>query len=238
MQITLLSMFLSATVLASGSCSHKTTPSAPDHTALVQLETRGCRGYCPAFVLLFRNDGVLEYEGIRSVEKIGRDTVQLSEQELRQLQVAVRALGLRQYPERIESQVADAPTSTITVFDGNSQYGVTGSMDRPKSILDFELLLKNLAESKGLRVVAGFEPLEQTSNQAEITIMFSPEVNPGNFLMQFEEVKLQIVRRVSAENNWLVGYNPSQITETQLLEMLKGMKGVQNAAPVLKKKQH
>ena len=230
-----LCLILSAVVLVSGNCSRKTIPNIRDHTALVQLETRSCRGFCPAYILLFRNDGVLEYEGIRSVEKMGLDTVQLSEKELRQLQGLVASLHLRQYPERIESQVADAPIATITIFDGPNRYEVTGSIDRPKPLLEFELLLKNLAESKGLRVKEGVDLQEQTSEQQEIAILFLPEVNPGNFMMLFEEIKLRIVRRISAENHWIVTYNAHQITEKQLLELLKGMDGVQQVGPVLKK---
>ena len=49
------------------------------------------------------------------------------------------------------------------------------------------------------------------------------------------KIKLRIVRRVSAENQWIIGYNPDQITEKQLIEMLKVMDGVLETGPIKKK---
>ena len=217
--------------MAPSNCSKKAVVAAADHSALVQLEMHGCRGFCPTYNLRFRNDGKVAYEGIRNMVKQGLDTVQLTAAELKQLRAALTALNLWQYPERIESRVADAPNSTITVYNGEKQHGVQGSIDRPKPILEFESMLKDLVEAHGLKVKKGVNPYEAPPNQQELLVKFKPEVNPGNFLMKFEEIRLRIVRRVSAENHWIIGYNPDQITEKQLIDMLKGMEGVLEAKP-------
>jgi len=225
----LLFFLASINLMANSKCNGKPAVIANDPYQLVQVEMHGCRGFCPTYKLLFRNDGALEYEGIRNMIKQGMDTVQLSNSELKQLRAAIASVNLWQYPERIESQVADAPNSTITVFNSGKQHAVQGSIDRPKPILEFELLLKDLAEAHGLKVKEGVNPYEAPANQQEILVKFKPEVNPGNFMMQFEEIRLRIVRRVSAENLWIIGYNPDQITQKQLIDTLKSMEGVLEA---------
>ena len=34
------------------------------------------------------------------------------------------------------------------------------------------------------------------------------------------------MRRISSDNIWLIGYNPAQIQEAQLIDLLKDMEGV------------
>jgi Domain of unknown function (DUF6438) len=226
---TLLFFLASISMMATTKCHNKPNALPNDPSPLVQLQMHGCRGYCPTYKILFRNDGMLEYEGIRNMVKQGKDTVQLNGTELKQLREALASLNLWQYPERIESQVADASNATITVFGNEKEHSVHGSIDRPKPILEFENLLEDLAEAHGLKVKEGVNPYTAPANQQEILVKFKPEINPGNFLMQFEDIRLRIVRRVSAENLWIIGYNPDQITQKQLIDLLKGMEGVLEA---------
>jgi hypothetical protein len=220
-------------LLTSNKCSQN-TGVVNTHTPLVQLQTLGCRGFCPTYKLCFYQDGMLEYEGIRNMLKMGMDTVKLSSAELKRLTNAVKEVNLFQYPERIESKVADAPSSTITVFDGATAHEVTGSIDRPAPILTLEALLIDLAEAHGLKLREGVNPYLPPTNQQEILVTFKPDVNPGNFMMQLEKVRLRIVRRTGVENQWIIGYNPDQIKEKQLIDLLKGMDGVLEAGPVKK----
>ncbi|MBL7828730.1 MAG: hypothetical protein JNJ57_18995 [Saprospiraceae bacterium] len=225
---TLMFILLSSLMVTSGKCSKKeTTVRQP----MVQLETYGCRGFCPSYKLIFYTDGLVAYEGIRYVVKPGKDSVELTKNELVKLKHALQAVNLWQYPDRIESQIADAPSATLTVFDQEKQHGVYGSMDRPKPILDFEDLLKDLAEAHGLKVKEGVNPYAAPANQKELAVTFKPEINPGNFLMQFQEIRLRIVKRLGAENTWLIGYNPDQVTEKQLIDILIEMEGVLDAKP-------
>ncbi len=226
---TLLFFLASISLMANSKCQGKPKALPNDPSPLVQLEMHGCRGFCPTYKMLFWNDGKLEYEGIRNMVKQGTDTVRLSEKELKQLREALATLNLWQYPERIESQVADAPSAAITVFSKEKEHSVQGSIDRPKPILEFEDLLEDLAEAHGLKVREGVNPYTAPANQQEVLVKFKPDVNPGNFLMRFEDIRLRIVRRASTENLWIIGYNPDQITQKQLIDLLKGMDGVLEA---------
>jgi hypothetical protein len=210
-------------------CSPKPTANG-SNAPMIQLETLGCRGFCPTYKLLFHQSGMVAYDGIRNMVKPGKDTFMLTASELKKVQKAVAALNIRQYPARIESSVADAPSAILTVWEeGKTAYAVSGSIDRPAPLLAMENLLKDLAEIHGLKVKEGLNPYEAPANQQEILVKFKPEINPGNFLMQFDAIKLRIVRRVSAENLWIIGYNPDQIKEQPLIDLLKGMDGVLEA---------
>lgn len=217
--------------MAANKCGQQPAGKSSDNTPLVNLELPGCRGYCPAYKLEFRNNGSVLYEGFRNMTKLGKDSIKLTASELQQVKTTLKTVNLWQYPEVIKSMVADAPMGTLTVFEGEKSHSVSGSIDRPKPILELEELLKTVVEAHGLKVKKGVDPYAVPPNQQELLVKFKPEVNPGNFLMQFEEIKLRIVRRVSAENQWIIGYNPDQISEKQIIEMFTGMDGVLEAKP-------
>jgi hypothetical protein len=55
--------------------------------------------------------------------------------------------------------------------------------------------------------------------------------------MQFMELKTRPVRRISEDNIWIIGFNPSELTEAQFIDILKGMDGVLNVQTNKKLKQ-
>lgn len=206
--------------------SRKEMPNPNNDSPLLEFEQHGCRGYCPTYKLSFLNNGVLRYEGLRNVEQLGVVKTAITPEELTQLRTELADVNLWQYPEVIESKVADAQSSTMTVYRDNKSHSVMGSIDRPKPILELETKLKNLAESHGLRVKKGIDPNAPAATDKELIVKLKDNVNAGNWLMQFESMKLHLVRRLSAENMWLVSYDPAVIEETKLINLLKTSEGV------------
>jgi hypothetical protein len=200
---------------------------------LISLATQGCRGWCPIYVLDFYTDGKVKYEGTRFVEKMGKSEFQLTPDELSRLTAEVKKANLWQYPENIESRVADAPYARLTVYDGAKSHPVSGSIDRPKPILELENMLKDLAEAHAVQVKKGVNPDDPALKlTAQVVVKLKPDVNAGNWAAKFnDEIKLRLVRRVSTENNWLVGYNPDQFTEKAITDLLKDLEGVLDVVP-------
>ena len=200
---------------------------------LISLATQGCRGWCPIYVLDFHTNGKVKYEGTRFVEKAGKSEFQLTPDELSKLTTEVKKVNLWQYPENIESRVADAPYARLTVYDGAKSHPVSGSIDRPKPILELENMLKDLAEAHGVQVKKGVNPDDPALKlTAQVVVKLKPDVNAGNWVAKFnDEIKLRLVRRVSTENNWLVGYNPDQFTEKAITDLLKDLEGVLDVVP-------
>jgi Domain of unknown function (DUF6438) len=211
--------------------AHKDAP--PKNDNLIRLATQGCRGYCPVYTLDFRHSGGVSYEGIRFVEKTGKDEFKLTREELNKLKAAVLKTNLWQYPENIESRVADAPYATLTVFDGGKTHPVSGSIDRPLPIMELEMLMKDLAEAHKIKVKKGFNPDDPMLKlTARVVVKLKPDVSAGKWVGQFnDEVKLRLVRRVSTENNWMIAYNPQQFSEKEIMDLLKTIDGVLDAIP-------
>jgi Domain of unknown function (DUF6438) len=210
--------------------SNSTVPTVPEAVSgqpLIALETHGCRGYCPTYKLTFLTDQTLQYEGIRSVEKMGASTTKITPAEYKTLEEAVKKVNLWQFPERFESTVADAPASTMTVYSKDKNHSVTGTIDRPKPIQDLELMMKNLAEAHGLRVKKGVDPNEiPADNKRELIVKLKENLNAGNWAAQFQEIKVRLVRRLGAENIWLVSFDGAQVSEKDMIEILKSTEGV------------
>jgi hypothetical protein len=223
---TLLFALASLTLVAAGKCRK----SAADTSPLVGLETSGCFGYCPVFKLQFLNNGLVRYEGLHFVEKMGKDSFFLAKEELDQLKAKVKEVNLWQYPDLIKTDVVDAPFATLTAYDGDRSKSVRGSFDRPKPLLELEDLIKDLAEAHDFRVKQGVNPNEPPAGTLkEVIVKLKPDVNAGNWITQFQEFKLRLVRRLGEENIWLVAYDPKQIDEQTLLESLKNVDGVVEA---------
>jgi len=194
---------------------------------MVELKTGGCFGYCPIIRLTVYKNGLVEYEGQLFAERQGLDSFHLSKDELRQLREKVRVVNLWQYPDNIKSEVVDAPYATLTVFQKDKMKSVRGSIDRPAPLLELENLIKNLAEAHDFQVTQGVNPNEPAkATRREVLVKLRPEINAGNWIGQFTEFKLLLVRRVSAENNWIVAYDSKQLDEKAAISMFKGSEGV------------
>jgi hypothetical protein len=202
--------------------SNQPAPAAPN-AVLVSLETGGCRGYCPIYKLTFKNNGTMEYKGSIHVEKVGEQTVRLAPDEFGRLKSELSKAELWQYPEVIPSTVADAPPHTLTVFEGAKKHSVKTTAGAPKPIAALHDLMKSIAEAHGIMVRKGVDPNDPANMTGELVVKFKPNVNAGNFCMQFMEIKVRPLRRISEDNVWIIGFNPSELTEEQFLDIIRGM---------------
>jgi len=193
-------------------------------TKLIALQSFACRGFCPVYTLTFYNSGLLEYNGERFVEKTGAATVTLTLAEVATLRSEVNRTNLWQYPDEIKAQVMDAPYATLTVWNGDKTKSVRGTIDRPKPLMELEKTLKNLAEAHGLQVIKGVNPNQPAEQKGEVILKLRPKEDAAKWINQFSEIKLRLVRHIQ-EDTWLVGYDPGQIEEKQLLELFKGTEG-------------
>jgi hypothetical protein len=220
---TLLFVLSALSLVSTEKCGKNTA----DTSNLVELQTGACFGFCPVFTLTVLNNGLVRYEGKQFVEKPGKDSVNLTAEELKRLKAKVKEVNLWQYPDMIKTDVVDAPFATLTAWEADKSKSVRGSIDRPAPLLELEALLKDLAEAHGLNVKRGVSPHDvPKANRSEILLKLKPDVNAGNWIQQFDEIKLQLVRRVSTDNIWLVAYDTKQVDEKTLIELLKGMDGV------------
>jgi Domain of unknown function (DUF6438) len=211
----------------------KEAPLAGSNEPLIELTTHGCRGWCPVYKLIFRQNGTVDYEGIRSVTVIGAAKITLSKSEYEALQKKVKETDLWQYPDLIESDVADAPSATMTVYRGSESKSVSGTMDRPKPLLVLEAFMQNLAEKHDIPVKKGVDPnAAPHASRAEIILKLDKTIDAGTWIEQFEDLNLRLVKRISPDNNlWRVSYDPKEINETALIDLFKKTAGALEAQP-------
>jgi len=219
--------FILLLFMAVFACKSQKSVHTASHAPFVGLQTSGCFGYCPVFKLTVLGGGLVRYEGERFVEKEGRDSFMLTKEELVRLRAKVASVNLWQYPDRIESQIMDAPSATLFAYDSAKTKRVSGSIDRPVPLLELENMLKDLAEAHGLQVKRGVDPRAVPADaKKELILKLKPELNAGNWIAQFTEFRVQLVRRISSENIWLVGYDSKQIDEKTIIELFKNTEGV------------
>ncbi len=210
-------------------CPSRKTPTQ-DATPFVQLQMGACHGFCPVYRLTVRNNGWTEYEGLRNVAQTGLDSFQLTAAELSRLREKVQSVNLWQYPDRIPTQVADAPYGTLTVWKGAETKSVAGTIDRPAPLLELEAMIRDLAIAHGFNVKDGVNPNRPpAANRPELLVQFKPEANAGNVMGQITELDVRLVRRTGPENIWVVSYDAAQIAQKDLISLLKGLDGVVEA---------
>ncbi|MDW8231092.1 MAG: DUF6438 domain-containing protein [Saprospiraceae bacterium] len=151
-----LRLFLLLILLGFSACRPVIDPLGKD--LLVELQTGACFGYCPVIRLSVYTSGRVEYEGKQFAERQGKASFQLTYDEMRQLRRQLKKTDVCQYPERIPSEVMDAPWSTLTTTCRGQTKSVVGSVDRPKPLLDLENLLRNFADVRGYQTRRGVPP--------------------------------------------------------------------------------
>ncbi|MDX2135875.1 MAG: DUF6438 domain-containing protein [Saprospiraceae bacterium] len=226
-------MIFTAVVSAWFSCKSADSAGAGatarvDTIPLVVLQTAGCFGFCPVYTVTVYPDGRAQYFGAQNVALAGEAVFQLTPEELRTLKASVEAANLWQYPDRLPSQVADAPFNTLRVFRADGAVkSVTGSIDRPQALLDLEKQIKDMGKAHGLELVQGVNPNDPSrANRREVVVLLKDDLNAGNWIGQLNDLKVQLVRRLGEPNQWVLAYDAGQIDEARLLERLKGTPGV------------
>ncbi len=222
-------LFLLIPLLAT-QCPQKKAPAAADHLPFGQLEMGPCFGYCPVYRLSFHNDGWMVYEGKRFVEKTGLDSVRISAEELAGLREKLAAVDLWQYPDRIPTNLADAPYGTLTAWKNGASKSVAGTIDRPEPLLSLEKMMIDIGTAHGFELKKGVNPNRPPAkDRPELLVKFKPDANAGNVLGQITELDVRLVRRTGPENIWVVSYDPAQIKAKDLIALVKTLEGVEEA---------
>lgn len=226
-------MLLMVMLLAISSCKpagavqQRETPSQ-DTIPLAVFEKGACFGFCPVFSIAVYPDGQARYMGVQYVEQEGEVRFQLDASELRALRAALEEANLWEQPEQFPTQIADAPFSTWQVFGpGGATRRVAGNMDRPDALLRLDRLMISIGQAHGLELTQGVSPHEpRRAYRKELIVLLEEGVNPGNWMMQFEPLRLQLVRRLGTPNRWIIAYDEGEISGKDLQERLRKAPGV------------
>jgi hypothetical protein len=151
-------MTLLSVLLLAPACAQKPMPADSTSSILIEMKTGPCFGYCPVYDLVVHKSGLVDYEGKRFAQLIGKKQIKLKRKERLRLKKKVNAVNLHQYPDNVPTQIADAPFVTMTVYRDGKPKTVRGSIDRPQPLLDLEALIVQLVEKHGINLTKGVPP--------------------------------------------------------------------------------
>ncbi len=204
-------------------------------TELVEIETWPCRGYCPAYKMTFLSDGKVAWEGLRAVRKMGKENFQLTKLETGDVKPRVDRAEISKFEKEYKSGIADAAGYRLSFWENGKKrtISVEGGSQPPAKLLGLETFLKELGEKYGYDTRKGFNPNEPDEATAQTVIVeLKPEVNAGNWLAQFSELKLSLVRRLRPDVNiWLVKFDSAQLSANDLVAAFKTSPDVILAQP-------
>lgn len=203
----------------------------PMPVKLVSLTTGNCNHYCPSYSLTFYTNGSMDFAGYGNVEKLGEQTIQLSADEFSKLQKELSRANIWQYDAVVPGKEADAPMHKFVVYDGTKIHTVKATSDLPKGLQPLDLLMQNIAEQHGIKVKKGINPNDSSSPMGEVIVKLRPGLDAESFCAQFKELTVRLLRQYSEDNIWLIGYYPSEVTEANFLEIIRGAEGVQTVQP-------
>ncbi len=204
-------------------CSRKKMPSTRPDQPYISLATSGCRGYCPVFRLQILQGGAAIYTPERYCVVFEPRKFQLTEAELAALRNRVKTIPYQKYPSYIQSTIADAPGATITFHQPDTSYSITGTVDRPKSLLDLEEHLRDIAQAHGIDTRKSFDPTEIPPGSAsELLVLLKEEVNAGNWIRRIEVGNPRLIRRIPPNNAWVLSFDHTQISIKDMIAVLEG----------------
>ncbi len=226
-------MLLFAVLLGVHACKSAGTVRLNDTIPLCVFETGACFGFCPVYSLTVYPDGRVEYMGKQNVEQEGPVRFELTTSELRSLRAGLEAADLWRQPKLFPTQIADAPFNTWQVFGAEGlTRRVTGTVDRPEVMLQLDKMIIGMGQAHGLELTRGVSPHEpRRAYRKELIVLLEDGINPGNWMMQFEPLRLQLVRRLGEPNRWIIAYDEGEIAGKTLQERLLRTPGVLGVDP-------
>jgi Domain of unknown function (DUF6438) len=208
------------------------TPAATKATPLVKLETGACRGFCPVVILTFNSDGSVDYEGVRSVKKMGKARFQISKKELADLETRLAEANLWQFQEVYPSDIADLPGATLTVYQGKKSKSIAGSAGRPLPVETMQQFLSGLSLVHDYPITS-YNPADDFDEKTKgsVIVELKKGVNPGNWIHQFQDIRVKLVRRIAPDRNlWVVDFDQKSIDEESLISLFKSTTDVVNVS--------
>jgi Domain of unknown function (DUF6438) len=202
--------------------SRKAAPLPPD-APFVTLATSGCRGYCPVFTLALKQNAYVEYTPDRYCAVAEKRTFRLTQAEYDLLKTQVAAIPYKKYPAYIESTIADAPAATLTFHERDTAYSITGTIDRPKSLIELENTIRDIAAAHGIDTRKAFDPNETPpASASELLVQLKEEINAGNWITQIQVGNPRLVRRIPPNNAWVVSFDHTQIGVKEMIAVIEG----------------
>ncbi len=142
-------MFLLSALLSS--CSG--TRTIGDEELLIEMQRTRCYGYCPVYTVKIDKRGKGLFEGVENVEKIGRFSFSLRQDELLELENAFQEIDFYRLKRIYDGQASDLPTTYITYNKDGRRKKIMDYYGAPAALNDLENRIESLVLSKKMRKI-------------------------------------------------------------------------------------
>ncbi len=120
---------------------------------LIELKRTPCYGSCPVYTLKIDKNGKGLFDGVENVERIGRFSFSLSQEELVELENAFLQVDFYQLRNIYDGLVSDLPTTYITYNKDGNRKKIMDYYHAPATLRALENRIETLVLSKKMRKI-------------------------------------------------------------------------------------
>ena len=204
--------------------------------AVVALKKEALSGSYSVYNLYIYPNRWAVYEGFKNVEKYGLYAKKLPKAELEAIKTEFDQSDFFAFKDVYDIPSPDLPVITLIYNkQKDRKKTVKGSLDRPRKLLELQLLLEKMAKSEDMMKVEGYETPKSSETveeewvvdpdykiKSEIILETQPGVFMAQWLKKYAEHDINLVSRLSEELNlWLITFNTQKITPEEMLDILQ-----------------
>ena len=134
-------------------CTCSGPKTITDEDLLIELNRTPCYGFCPVYTVKIDKSGKGLFEGVENVDKIGRFSFSLSQDELIKLENAFLQVDFYQLKNINYGQVSDLPTTYITYNKDGKRKKIMDYYGAPEELRNLENSIETLVLSKKMKKI-------------------------------------------------------------------------------------
>lgn len=116
----------------------------------ISFERTPCLGKCPDFKAVIYNDGHVKYEGRNFVEKKGKYTAKITQEQIDFLKKTAHEIDIFSMKTKYDQPVTDVPSVFLTINIEDNSISILDRFEGPKSLRKFEELIDKIVLESNL----------------------------------------------------------------------------------------
>ncbi|NLL28157.1 MAG: hypothetical protein GX259_05115 [Bacteroidales bacterium] len=146
-----MNRFLLIVVLISFFNSCKTSKDIANNKTdyvMFSLRKTECRGKCPVFFMEIFKSGIVVFEGVKNIDKIGKYEKTLSKKEIKNLQKSFDDFDFFSFENEYTGKITDLPSTYISYTNNGQTKQIRDYFGAPEKLKELEEILNEIAQSK------------------------------------------------------------------------------------------
>lgn len=193
-----------------------------------QYHQGGCFGRCEVYTLEVYNNGLLVFKGERFTDKPGIWHKNLDRRVVTSFLDSFNQVNYQQYPSVFPSLLPDAPTTTITWYDGQQvAHPLSFKEETAPELRRYADRFQQLASMAGYRQVSesltpGLPVPTSDQERENIIVHLKEGVDAGAWVGKYGKQGVSLKERITPNNAYyLIAADPNLMRADELLEYLR-----------------